>query len=147
MWVEIYSFDTFLLISEVGIPKFVTEEYIAQNVGISEFLDGSKVPKSVRQTEWQTIMRCALVNNGPIQLTFPTIKCDVIRLNVRLLRAESSNFPCEVIAPLHHGMPIHHFPFNNEFLLRQIISPLWNSAICHRTKCCYASGACRVLHG
>lgn len=37
MWVEIYSFDTFLLISEVGIPKFVTEEYIAQNVGISEF--------------------------------------------------------------------------------------------------------------
>lgn len=42
---------------------------------------------------------------------------------------------------------IRHSPFNNEFLLRQIISPLWNSAICHRTKCCYASSACRVLHG
>lgn len=36
MWVEIYAFGTFLLISEVGIPKS-TAEYITYNVGISEF--------------------------------------------------------------------------------------------------------------
>lgn len=44
-------------------------------------------------------------DNGQIHLTFPTFKCDVISLTVVSLRAESSNFPCEVIAPLHHGMP------------------------------------------
>lgn len=49
VWVEIYSFDTFLLISEVGIPKFAAE-YITQSVGISEFQSSWTTPKFPNQS-------------------------------------------------------------------------------------------------
>lgn len=128
-----------------------------ENVGISEFFRVSGRLSSFRNRHGSL--------NGKLSCAVPPFAAGGWQWAdpPRLPQRSSVTSPARPLCHSERSVPTSHVkriallrhwrahsrrsPFNNEFLLRQIISPLWNSAICHPTKCCYASSACCVLHG